>query len=335
MRKFILFLILIWVFILTGTVFSRAQSNNLEPSINEQDSTLYVIGFFSKNDTLVYWINESVWKLEPNDTIKTAGISTKVRLTVTDATPKGFKMDYTFLDFKCDSVSESDLGNIQNKLAEKLSKKIIGTTINFETDEYGTITKYNNIGKIKKQAKSLFKESMKELLQLPEIAGLKDSGFDLAKIIKEVDSDKLVDGYLEELKLLFLCHGLVYNIGSTHSHEAASEKSFENDTYTKVELDTTDWSYQISTEVINLIPQKDMKELVEGLVISMDNDTITDSFNQFFDKQVTEDCVYDSYFSSDFISSGWPYRVINQTNITIGNRGKSTQTYIYLDYINY
>ncbi len=338
MRKILL--PIIGAILITCGMISNAQtSSQQESDVAAQDSTVDVIGYFSKNDTLIYWINKSTWRLSPTDTIKTAGVSTKVRLTVVDSTATGFKMAYTFLEVRGDSVLYSSSDNYQttlNTLVEKLSKKIVGTTIHLETDEFGEITKFNNLGQIKRQAKSLFKEAMKELWQMPEIIGLKkEYNIDIKEMVKDVDSDKLIDGYIEELKLLFLCYGNVYNIGQSHTHEDATATTYENDTYSTVTLDTSDYTYSITTEVINTIPQSALKNMVSGLVELMDNDDVTESFNKEFDSQVNEDAIYDSYFSSDFLAHGWAYRVINQTNITVGGRGKSNQTYIYLDYINY
>lgn len=67
----------------------------------------------------------------------------------------------------------------------------------------------------------------------------------------------------------------------------------------------------------------------------MNDDSITESFDKEFDAQVNEDVINDSYYSFDFMEDGWPYRIVNQITITVGGRGKSNQTYIYLDYINY
>lgn len=322
--------------LIIGGMSTNAQQNTQEDNnATTGDSTIGVVGYFSTNDTLVYWINQSSWRLEPTDTIKTAGVSTKVRVTVVDSTSRGYKMDYTFLDFRGDSVAESSLGEFQNKLIEKLGKKIIGTTIRFETDELGTITKFNNLGQIRRQAKSLFKEAMKELMQMPEIAGLKkEFNIDIKAMVKDLDSDLLVDGYLEELKMLFWCHGLEFNLGETHIHEDATDTTYENDTYTIVQLDTTDYTYSLATSVVSIIPQAALKDIVGGFVCLMENDSISESFNSEFDKQVKTDAIYESYFSSDYIARGWPYKVVKQSTMTIDGRGKSRQAYIYLDYIN-
>ena len=337
--RHILLLITCSILITCGIVSNAQTNSQRESNVEAQDSTIDVVGYFSKNDTLIYWINQSEWRLSPSDTIKTAGISTKVRLNVVDSTSTGYKMDYTFLEVRGDTAGYSSLDNYQttlNTLVEKLSKKIVGTTVHFETDEFGAITKYNNLGQIKRQAKSLFKESMKELMQMPEIVGLKkEFNIDIKDMVKDVDMDKLIDGYLEELKLLFLCYGNVYNIGQSHTHEDATATTYENDTYSTVTFDSSDYTYSITTEVVNIIPQSTLKDMVGSIVELMGNDSVTESFNKEFDTQVNEDAIYDSYFSSDFLAHGYPYKITNQLIIMIGDSGKSNQTYIYLDYINY
>lgn len=335
MRKIIF--VIVCSILLTAGFFSmdvHAGQTDDATDTDGNDSTVNVIGWFSKNDTLEYWISQGRWKINGKDTVKTTGVASKVRLVVTDSTATGYKMDYTFLEFLGDSVAESSLGDFQNRLVEKLGKKVVGTTIQFETDEYGTITKYNNLGQIKKQAKSLFKDAMKEFLEMPEVKGLKDMGLDLKDYVKGVDTDQLVDGYLEELKLLFLCHGLTYDIGESNSHEDATETSYENHTYTTVSTDDENGTYSISTEVVNIVPQSDIKALVGGIVGELKDKSIAENFEKEFDKQVRIDATISSYFSSDYMPDGWPYRVVKQETTMIGDSGKAAQTYIYLDYLS-
>lgn len=123
--------------LIAGIMVSHAQTNHTQDTATQQqDSTINVIGWFSKNDTVDYWISESQWKFNGIDTIKTAGLKTKVRLLVTDSTSTGYKMTYTFIDFIGDTIPNSPLNDFQNRIAEKLGKKIAGTSIRFETDEY-------------------------------------------------------------------------------------------------------------------------------------------------------------------------------------------------------
>jgi len=329
--------------ILAIILFSMLIAGALTPCTGEihqndyktpQDSTLDVIGWFCKRDTVVYWIQESNWKFSNGDTIKTAGVSTKVMVTVTDSTATGYKMDYTFLDVRGDSLADSELGNFQNKIASLLGKKIIGTTISFETDEYGQIVKFNNLGKIKKQAKSLFKETVKEMEKLPWIKELKEMGLDMKDYTKGMDPDLLVEGYIEELKLLFMCHGKVYNLGETTEKEEETETRYANETYRSVTIDD-DKCYSILADVVSTIPQPTMKAMMSGFVDNINDPDLKDNFDANFDAAVKEDCIVDSYFKIAFLPNGWPYEVIKQEKTMIGENGKAVQKYIYIESYSY
>ena len=298
-----------------------------------QDSTIDVIAWFNKNDTVTYRVNEYSWKLNDTDTALTASYSMIARINVVDSTAKGYRMDYTFLAFPTDTLpaTASAIDIFQNQITDKLSRKIVGTTVHVETDEYGRITGYNNLGQIKKQARSLFKEALNEYSKIPEIRGLKEMGFDVKDYAKNVDTDKLVDGYLEELNMLFMCHGLSMQPGENTEHEDATDTQYENNTYTSASIDADDGSFCIVQDVTNILPRNELKKMVGGIVESFSNDSITDSFNENFDAQVNADGTYEDYLKIDYLVNGWPYSVVRQKATMIGNRGRVKQTVISLD----
>lgn len=331
MKRIILGAILIPA--MTIGIALHGQTPSTPDTTAPQDSTINIIAWFNKHDTVTYRVNESAWKLNGTDTILTASYSMIARINVVDSTAKGYEMEYTFLDFPTDALpdSASAIERFQNRITAKLAQKIVGTTVHFETNEYGRITKYNNLGQIKKQAKSLFKEASKEFSRLPEIESLKDWGFDIKYYAKNVDTDKLVDGYLEELNMLFMYHGLSMQAGETTEHEDATDTQFENTTYMSVSVDTDDSSYSIVQDITSILPRNELKEMVGGIVESFSNDSITDSFNENFDAQVDVDCTYEDYLQTDYLVNGWPYSVVRQKATMIGNRGKVKQTVISLD----
>lgn len=316
-----------------GGMISHAETVAVHDEADDpRDSTLDVIGWFCKNDTLEYWINESSWKFNGADTIKTSGVSTLVRLVVTDSTASGYQMDYTFLKFESDSIADTPIGNYHNRIVERLSNKIVGTTIKFETDECGAITRFNNLGQIKKQAKGLFKEAKRELDDMPEIKKLKEMGINLMDLVGKVDTDQLVEGYTKELNLLFMWHGKTFNIGKKTSHEDATDTDFENDSQVTVSTDTVAGTYSISADVVSTIPQSLVKSLVGGFVSSLKDDKMSESFQKEFDSQVNVDATSDTYYRIDYMYNGWPCQLVSQSSTMIGNRGKAKQTYIDLHY---
>lgn len=327
---------IIWPLLMLAITFSMAtygETTSTSEAIAPQDSIINVIAWFNKCDTVTYWVNESSWKINDADTVRTASFSMKVRLNVVDSTANGYRMDYTFLEFPTDALpdSASAIDRFQNQIIGKLAQKIVGTTIHFETDQYGRITKYNNLGQIKKQAKSLFKEALNDFSKLPEIQELKGMGFDIKDYAKNVDTDKLVDGYLEELNMLFLYHGLSMKLGETTEHEDATDTQYESTTNTCASVDVDDDSYSIVYDVTSVLPRNELKKVVGGIVELFSNDSITNSFNENFDAQVNVDCTYEDYLKIDYLLNGWPYSVVRQKATMIGKRGKVKQTVISLD----
>ena len=324
---------------ITDSQWLSNNSDTLEVDTAGEDSVVNVVAYFCKGDTCEYWIYENEWKVDGKDTVKTLGVSTQVRLVVNDSTSKGYKMSYTFLDVKADSVG------VMAMLTERTAKSVIGTTINFETDEYGCITKITNLSQIKKQAKALFKASMKDIATMPIMQEMKKAiGFDIMKIGNQANTDEVVEGYLEELKLLFACHGSQYAVGEHHEHEDATKDSYANDTYINASLEKNG-NYTISCEVVNVIPKETVKEVMGGLMGAIteglkgkktedgkDHDgnikDLDDEFKKEIDKAAAQDAQTSEYLSVTCFDDGWPSSVLKQNKTVIAGRGKVTQKLI-------
>ena len=304
-----------------------------------------VVAYFSKGDTCEYWISEGEWKVNGTDTTKTLGVSTQVRLVVNDSTATGYKMSYTFLDVKADSVGDNFRDKMMAMITERTAKSVIGTTIHFETDEYGRITKITNLSQIKKQAKALFKASMNDIAAMPVMQAMKKAiGLDFAKIGKQADIDEVVEGYLEELKLLFICHGSQYQVGEHHEHEDATEDSYANDTYINASLEKNG-NYTISCDVISVIPKETVKELMGGLMTGIleglkgkksddgknhdgDIKDLDGEFKQGIDSLLNQDAQMKESLTVTCFEDGWPETVLKQNENVMGGQGKLKQKLI-------
>ena len=324
---------------ITDSQWLSNNSDTLEVDTAGEDSVVNVVAYFCKGDTCEYWIHENEWKVDGKDTVKTLGVSTQVRLVVNDSTSKGYKMSYTFLDVKADSVG------VMAMLTERTAKSVIGTTVNFETDEYGSITKITNLSQIKKQAKALFKASMKDIASMPIMQEMKKAiGLDFMKIGNQANTDEVVEGYLEELKLLFAYHGSQYAVGEHHEHEDATKDSYANDTYINASLEKNG-NYTISCEVVNVIPKETVKEVMGGLMGTIteglkgkktedgkDYDgnikDLDDEFKKEIDKAAAQDAQTSEYLSVTCFDDGWPSSVLKQNKTVIAGRGKLKQKLI-------
>ena len=129
----------------------------------QDDSILPVIAWFSKRDTMTYWIHDGQWEVKGKDTVMTLGAAAKVMLTVTDSTKKGYDMEYTFLEFLFNDQIKSESQNIVGQATDILNDATVGTTIRFRTDQYGKIVKYYNLKDIRKQAKEVLAKAISKM----------------------------------------------------------------------------------------------------------------------------------------------------------------------------
>ena len=307
----------------------------LRDSVVAVDSpTVEVIAWFNKCDTMVYWVSQGEWKVNEGDTVMTTGLSMKVMLTVTDSTKGGYDMEYKFLDFKSDSIADSELNNLQSLLVGKLGSKIVGTSIKFKTDELGQITEYTNLKEIKKQAKQLYKYGYKEMMKMPVFDSLKTIGLNFDKIFKGIDTNVLVDGYTEELELMFANHGRAYTIGERRLHTDETDEELASDTYWKVALDNESGEYGMITDVNSYIPMHYFAQMTAGLLGQFAdlNEETTDSIISEFDKHKNDSATSNEYLSIEYFYDGWPKEIVMQRNIYYLGRAKLKQTRISWDY---
>ncbi len=318
-------------FIAASGVFAR-PAIIIPDAEEESDSTLAVIAWFDKRDTVTYWIDEGSWNVNGVDTVKSSGVSTKLMLTVTDSTRRGYRMEYKFLDFRCDTVSEPVLDNFQRNVVNLLSDRLKGVTIRFRTDEFGQISKYENLKEIKKLSKGLYRSVIDEMMALPVIDSLKSAGMNPEAFFGDVfDDGALVEGFTEELELMFSNHGNMFTIGDFHNHSDATEDEYETDTELHIGLDPETMEYEISSQVSSLIPPVDIKELLSSVYDIFAGESKMPDFDAEYDSQVTEDAHIENYSYWGYFADGWPQECVSQTVIKIMGRQKIKQKHIVWD----
>lgn len=302
-------------------------------SSEDNDSTLSIIAWFNKNDTMTYWISEGNWKFEGTDTVKTLGVNTKVMVTVTDSTKNGYKMEYKFLKFSADTDVESKAQDFLQKTIQRLQDEVAGTTIKFRTNQEGKIIKYENLKEVEKRAKRVFDEIIQESSLMDSLAS---TGIKADALFRNMDAHELVQSYTEELEMLFQYHGYQFPLKETTLHEEATDTQYESDTYMSATVNPESYEYEVTVEINNYIPKEDLKQLLGGVIeVLIDKEDATalkKEMDTGFDEQVTEDAVRKEFLWMKYFPDGWPEEVISQQKTFVGHKGRLTQKYITWDY---
>lgn len=308
-----------------------------------EDSTLYVVaGYFEKGDTLIYSIDQGKWCITPEDTTMLAAISKMVRLVVSDSTTTGYKMDYTFLGINSDTTLNANqssslssvMTGLKNKFIDKLQKSLTGTTIKFETDSFGRITEFTNLGDIKKQIKDSAGIILEEVFALPQAKVLKDVGVTQEIIMKSMNIDNAVDNYLSEIRELFKYHGMMMPLGHRQEHEDATEGSYESDTESFVWIDEKTNRYVIASEITNYLPVSQTLAPLMSLVEKETGKEILVKPDEATDKKNKNNSTLRFFFSTEYLPSGYPLAIISEEEGTFGNVRTMNQKYINLEYVS-
>ena len=306
----------------------------MEESVQEADSVVDVIAWFSKNESMTYWIQESEWRFSGGDTTHHLGAATKVMITVTDSTKNSYDMEYRFLETKLDPEADSPVQQEMKKIIGKVREKLVGMTIRFRTNEFGRIEKYYNLAEVKKQAKQLVYEMIDGMTFADSLAP--QQCVEIASVIKEsVNGDMLVQGYIEELELFFQFHGNRYPVGERLTHSNATDTEYASDTSGSIWLDPESSQYDIYVGVDSYMPKEDLKQVL-GILL---DDILDDKETQYlkegiyagFDEAMEENAVYTDRIYVKYFADGWPGMLIQHTGSSMGDEGTLKQKYITWD----
>lgn len=309
----------------------RSYARDVVSLDTPRDSLLEVIGYFEKGEKLEYVVRAHQWKVRGNDTTKTYGVSYKARLEVKDSTAKGYKMDYTFLSFESDTTVTDPTGIFQNRIMDMYGPRIAETTLQFETDEFGAITGFTNLKQIQKQARKVLTDVLLEIFALPEIKAIMPGMKNPKKFIREYLADEdLVEGYTEELKLLFGYHGEAYRVGESSEHHDATDTDYAYDSYIDISQDPDEWSYKIRSSVTSIIPKKDAESWISSLMNIYCDENVTEEFIRQFDNRVDSDCTYTDYLRISYYVDGWPSSLLQQQTTRIADAESIRQIAISL-----
>lgn len=326
-------IVLICILALLTSSVAYADTHLQQETTELEESKIDVIAYFNKCDSVSYWIQEGRWEINGTDTVLTASAIMKVRINVVDSTDNGYKMEYAFIDIPPQDLPDSATQKqvLMNRLSDTVSKRIIGTTICFETDETGKITGFNNLGRIKKQAEALQKDILKELSGVPEIRDAEKMGIDVKAFVKSnLDNGALIESYLEELKTMFMYHGYSFKPGEYEWQEEATDTSNETSYHLDIYSDYTDDSYQIIVKTTEILPEEQIRRTAGDTLASLVKKKNRDALKEFLDDSIVANGINADYIKFDYLSNGWPDTVLRQRKVTIGDRQQIKQTLIQL-----
>lgn len=251
----------IWIFfaMLFAVLTVNAQSMTLE---QEADTTINVVGYFCKNDTMTFRNHQLKQKIINNDTTLTYDIAEEFMIVVTDSTSKGYRMEYIPLNYKCGMESDSLINGVAAELWE-MTKDVHCI---FTTDELGQVQHIENWREIRDLMKKAVPLAVDRFYKMKPGADsiISRPQYENMLLMEFSTENKIREAY-DELDLLFCVHGKAFDIGQKEFDDVENgypQHIIAKVGYTEQEEDgDIEGDYAVMTKSVTTIPAEDALEL--------------------------------------------------------------------------
>lgn len=293
--------------------------------LDVQDSTIAVVAYFWKGDTMKYVRTQTALTVDDGDTLASDTTSSEeFMIVVLDSTAKGYKMELipVSLGYKEDPTDDA-----ANRMMATLQDYFKDLKAVFTTDEYGALKSLDNWKEVRDRMKGGIKimldslysttDSLEEFMPRSQLEGLLTLMYSTeAGVLKAYD----------ELTTLFLLHGNVFDIGQTTVDDTDKDSSFTTLYVGYEPLDEygTELDYNIFGTTVTKYTAEETGDMLGGVFNILLKDTIAGGLNKImkdsldFGMTVTQVEDYHLFFN------GWPKLMRTQKIVKFGPRTKIT-----------
>ena len=219
-------------------------SSNLFSQISIKDSTVQVIGYWSKYDKQSYDVTYEKYKLKNKDTISRELMKYEVDVKIIDSTANSYSIEWFYKNYSI---------NTENELVRKLTSIADDISVKIKTDEYGAFLEVINWEEVRDYIEKVTEKLKVELKDVPNYKEIIANVMSIYSTKESVEANAIKDA-LQFYKF----HGVKYKLGEelTGKLETSNNyggKPFEtNVQYSLDEINETDGNSILrSTEIIN------------------------------------------------------------------------------------
>ncbi len=304
----------------------QAQGTTLQNN-EQEDSTISVIGYFCKNDTMEYQRTQGKYKISGNDTIDTGSFTERFRVAVTDSTSEGYKMEITLLS----SEIEGETNDFVIKTSQMLANELRNIPCRFTTDELGRVQHIENWREIRDVLKRSFTSVFDSLYSsMPGLDSIMPRKQMESLILLGCSTEDGIKDYYDELEMLFGMHGLEVTMEPDES-DATSDSGFpmhislmsfyspKEDEYDE------EGDYVIQAKTVTKMPIEDMTDLLSGTFGMFFSGEKSDSLSKYVALAMKESDGGITTTNREqycYYYNGWPKISHKITEVNIGDIAK-------------
>ena len=219
-------------------------SSNLFSQISIKDSTVQVIGYWSKYDKQSYDVTYEKYKVKNKDTISRELMKYEVDVKIIDSTANSYTFEWFYKNYSIDT---------ENELVRKLTSIANDVSVKIKTDEYGAFIEVVDWEEVRDYLEKITEKLKVELKDVPNYKEIIANVMSIYSTKESVEANAIKDA-LQFYKF----HGVKYKLGEelTGKLETSNNfggKPFETDVqYSLDEINKTDGNSILrSNEVIN------------------------------------------------------------------------------------
>lgn len=282
-----------------------AQSQTLQN--DGPDSTIQVVAYFCKGDSMVYNYNTRKWKVSQGDTTVSHAFSEKFLLVVEDSTADGYKIAYTPLDYTFPVDSQGS----KRILFEALWSVTKNLRPVFLTDEFGEIKHLSNWCEIR--------DGIRKGIGLAfDSIYMREPGLDsvmprkrLSSIVllKYSNEEGVISAY-EEMGMLFGLHGNELTIGVADSQDSTAYAARTRLLAGYEPADDSDahfeGNYMLQVSTVTTLSNDEAQDLLGSVFNMLLTDSVAGKVNAVLADSIAGSLVIRDLIDFHYFYNGWP-----------------------------
>ena len=183
-------LLFITIFLISSTLFGQ---------ISVQDSTVQVIGYWSKQETQSYDISYEKYKIKSKDTISRELMKYEVDIKIIDSTENSYTIEWFYKNYSIDT---------DNELVRKLTSIANDISVKIKTDEFGAFIEIVNWEEIRDYLTKVTETLKDELKDVPNHEKI------IANVMKVYSTKESIEANaIKDALQFYQFHGVKYKLG--------------------------------------------------------------------------------------------------------------------------
>ncbi len=293
----------------------------------DTDTTIAVIGYFCKNDTMEYQRAQGKMKIVDNDTTVTSAIIEKFMIVVTDSTSNGYEMELIPVSFEV----EDSTNDIQVTLSKLLWEEYQNVHCRFTTDELGSVQHIQNWRDIRDMLKKNYKTAFDSLYtSMPMMDSIMPRKQLESLLILGCSTEEGIKEQYDELDMLFGLHGNQISMEPVESDDV-SEAGYpihsRIESFYPVQQDEYDCEgdYVVQARTDTKLTGDDAKDLLGSTLGVLFNKELTDSIDKYMNvafKDKKEGMTMSCSEKYCYFFNGWPKLMQKVEEVNLGDIAK-------------